>query len=263
MKNCWIVGASSGIGFELAKKLCINGYNIVASARSLENLNILKNQIEDHKKSIKDSQNYGDVMIEAVDVEDYEALKKTWQNILEKNHKIDLVIFASAIYEQMDLRDFDLELSKKIMHVNFDGFLNFLHLVSANFMENKNGHIATIASVAGYRGLPQSLTYGASKSAMINLCEGIYPELKANNISLSIINPGFVKTRLTAKNKFPMPFLISQEQASDYIYQGLMARKFEIHFPKKFTFILKFLRIIPYKFYLPIINNIYRKNHQK
>ena len=113
MKNCWIVGASSGIGFELAKKLCINGYNVVASARSLENLNILKNQIEDNKKSIKDSQNYGDVMIEGVDVEDYEALKKVWQNILEKNHKIDLVIFASALYEQMDLRDFDLELSKK------------------------------------------------------------------------------------------------------------------------------------------------------
>ena len=110
------------------------------------------------------------------------------------------------------------------------------------------------------RGLPKSLAYGASKSAMINLCEGIYPELKANNIALSIINPGFVKTRLTAKNNFPMPFLISQEQASDYIYQGLMTKKFEIHFPKKFTFILKFLRIIPYKLYLPIINNIYRKN---
>jgi len=263
MKNCWIVGASSGIGFELAKKLCVNGFNIVASARSLENLNILKNQIEDNKKSTKNLQNYGDVMIEVVDVEDYEALKKTWQNILEKNHKIDLVIFASAIYEQMDLRDFDLELSKKIMHVNFDGFLNFLHLVTPHFMQNKNGHIATIASVAGYRGLPKSLAYGASKSAMINLCEGIYPELKANNITLSVINPGFVKTRLTAKNNFPMPFLISQERASDYIYQGLMAKKFEIHFPKKFTFILKFLRIIPYKIYLPIINNIYRKNHQK
>jgi short-subunit dehydrogenase len=260
MKNCWILGASSGIGFELAKKLCKNGYNITASARSLENLNILKNQIEDEKKSSQNPQNFGEISVENVDVEDYQSLKNTWQNILAKNHKIDLVIFASAIYEQMDLRDFDLDLAKKIMHVNFDGFLNFLHLIVPHFMENKSGHIATIASVAGYRGLPKSLTYGASKSAMINLCEGIYPELKAHNISLSVINPGFVKTRLTAKNKFPMPFLISQEQASDYIYQGLMAKKFEIHFPKKFTFILKFLRIIPYKIYLPIVNNIYRKN---
>jgi short-subunit dehydrogenase len=260
MKNCWIVGASSGIGFELAKKLCKNGYNVIASARSLENLNLLKIAIEDEKKSSLNSKNYGEIAVENVDVEDYQSLNKTWHNILTKNHKIDLVIFASAIYEQMDLRDFDLELAKKIMHVNFDGFLNFLHLVVPHFMENNSGHIATIASVAGYSGLPKSLTYGASKSAMINLCEGIYPELKANNISLSVINPGFVKTRLTAKNKFPMPFLISQEQASDYIYQGLMTKKFEIHFPKKFTFILKFLRIIPYKIYLPIVNNIYRKN---
>jgi len=260
MKNCWIVGASSGIGFELAKKLCKNGYNVVASARSLENLNLLKTAIEEDKKSSQNLENYGEIAVEIVDVEDYQALKKTWQNILEKNHKIDLVIFASAIYEQMDLRDFDLELAKKIMHVNFDGFLNFLHAIVPHFMQNKDGHIATIASVAGYRGLPKSLTYGASKSAMINLCEGIYSELKANNIALSVINPGFVKTRLTAKNKFPMPFLISQEQASDYIYQGLIAKKFEIHFPKKFTFILKFLRIIPYKIYLPIVNNIYRKN---
>jgi short-subunit dehydrogenase len=261
MKNCWILGASSGIGFELAKKLCKNGYNITASARSLENLNLLKTSIGDEKKSSQNPQSFGEISVENVDVEDYQSLKKVWQNILAKNHKIDLVIFASAIYEQMDLRDFNLEIAKKIMHVNFDGFLNFLHLVTPHFMQNKNGHIATIASVAGYRGLPKSLTYGASKSAMINLCEGIYPELKAYNITLSVINPGFVKTRLTAKNKFPMPFLITQEQASDYIYQGLMAKKFEIHFPKKFTFILKFLRIIPYKIYLPIVNNIYRKNH--
>jgi len=186
MKNCWIVGASSGIGFELAKKLCKNGFNIIASARSLENLNILKNQIEADKKSLQNSENFGKIDIENVDVEDYQSLKKVWQNILAKNHKIDLVIFASAIYEQMDLKDFDLDLAKKIMHVNFDGFLNFLHLVVPHFMQNKDGHIATIASVAGYRGLPKSFTYGASKSAMINLCEGIYPELKAHNISLSL-----------------------------------------------------------------------------
>jgi len=262
MKNCWIVGASSGIGFELAKKLCKNGYNVIASARSLDNLNLLKIAIENEKKLSKNPQNFGEFSIEIVDVENYEILQNAWQNILTKYHKIDLVIFASAIYEQMDLRDFNLELAKKIMNINFNGFLNFLHLIVPHFMQNKNGHIATIASVAGYRGLPKSLAYGASKSAMINLCEGIYPELKNNNITLSIINPGFVKTRLTAKNKFPMPFLISQEQASDYIYQGLMAKKFEIHFPKKFTFILKFLRIIPYKIYLSVINNIYNKNNK-
>ncbi|MFM7702495.1 MAG: short-chain dehydrogenase, partial [Alphaproteobacteria bacterium] len=95
---------------------------------------------------------------------------------------------------------------------------------------------------------------------LINLCEGIYPELKAHNLNLSIINPGFVETRLTSKNKFAMPFMVSSQQASEYIYQGLESNKFEIHFPKKFTYILKFLRILPYGFYLKIITKIYQKN---
>ena len=252
MKNCWIVGASSGIGFELAKKLCKNGYNVIASARSLENLNLLKITIEDEKKSSQNPQNYGEIFVENVDVEDYQSLKKTWQNILAKNHKIDLVIFASAIYEQMDLRDFDLELAKKIMHVNFDGFLNFLHLVVPHFMENKSGHIATIASVAGYSGLPKSLTYGASKSAMIYLCEGIYPELKANNISLSVINPGFVKTRLTAKNKFPMPFLMSPEKCAAIIVKGLEKNKSRISFPFPLFFVVWLATLLSNKITDPI-----------
>ena len=127
-------------------------------------------------------------------------------------------------------------------------------------LDQQSGHIAVIASVAGYRGLPQSLAYGASKAGLINLCEGIYPELKAHNLNLSIINPGFVETRLTSKNKFAMPFIVSSKQASEYIYHDLESNKFEIHFPKKFTIIMKILRILPYQIYLKIITNIYQKN---
>jgi len=261
MKTCWLIGASSGIGFELAKKLCSNGYNIIISSRSLNNLQELKNMIEEDKKNSNFPQNFGEVLIEIVDVVDVNSLNMAWQNIIKKFPNIELAIFASAIYERMALKNFDLDLAKKIVEINFNGFLNFLSIVAPYFIAKQSGHIATIASVAGYRGLPQSMCYGATKSAIINLCEGIYPELKSQNVLISVINPGFVKTRLTDKNNFAMPFIISPKQASDYIYQGLMAKKFEIDFPKKFTIILKFLRILPYKFYLPIINKIYQKNN--
>ena len=258
MKNCWIIGASSGIGMELVKKFYENDYNVIISARSLSDLQNLKSEIEvDGKNSNKE------IFIANLDVVNFDNFSLAVKNILQKFPKIDLVIFASAIYERMEAENFDLTLAKKIMEVNFNGFLNLLHLILPHFLQQKSGHIACIASVAGYSGLPQSFAYGASKSALINLCEGIYPELKHKNIDLSIINPGFVKTRLTEKNNFEMPFIISSKQASDYIYQGLIAKKFEIHFPKKFTFILKFLRILPYRIYLKIITKIFQQNLKK
>ncbi len=119
-----------------------------------------------------------------------------------------------------------------------------------------SGHLAFIASVAGYRGLPQSFAYGASKAALINLCEGIYPELQRHNINISVINPGFVKTRLTEQNKFTMPFIITAPKAADEIFKGLEAKKFEIHFPKRFTYFLKLLRILPNVIFLEIIKKI-------
>ena len=255
MKNCWIIGASSGIGLELVKKYYENDYNVVISSRSLSDLENLKTTI-----LVENPQKNNEIFIANFDVVNIENFTDALQNILQKFPQIDLVIFASALYERFSAENFDLNLAKKIIDVNFNGFLNLLHLIIPQFLKQKSGHIACIASVAGYSGLPQSFVYGASKSALINLCEGIYPELKQKNIDLSIINPGFVKTRLTEKNNFEMPFIISPKQASDYIYLGLNAKKFEIHFPKKFTYILKFLRILPYGFYLKIITKIYQKN---
>jgi len=255
MKNCWIIGASSGIGLELVKKYYENDYNVVISSRSLSDLENLKTTI-----LAENPQKNNEIFIANFDVVNIENFTDALQNILQKFPQIDLVIFASALYERFSAENFDLNLAKKIIDVNFNGFLNLLHLIIPQFLKQKSGHIACIASVAGYSGLPQSFVYGASKSALINLCEGIYPELKQKNIDLSIINPGFVKTRLTEKNNFEMPFIISPKQASYYIYQGLNAKKFEIHFPKKFTYFLKFLRILPYGFYLKMITKIYQKN---
>ena len=245
-KNCWIVGASYGIGEALAYKFYQSGYNLILSARSLEKLGELQQNLLVNF-DIKD--NLGEVMTSILDVSDVDSIQKSFAELLEKFQKIDLVIFCSGLYKPMSVADFDLDFAKKIIDVNLVGFLNLLHIVVPEMLKQKSGHIAAIASVAGYFGLPQSFTYGASKAALINLCEGIYPELKREGIDLSVINPGFVKTRLTDQNKFQMPFLISSHEAANLIFAGLEKKYFEIHFPKKFTLILKFLKILPYQIF--------------
>lgn len=254
MKNCWIIGASFGIGRELAKTYFQNGYNIIISARTISELQILKDEIKQNSNS------ENSVFVVGLDVTNYDSIKKALEIIIKQFNKIDLAIYASGIYRQMNLRNFDIDFSKQILDINFTGGLNFLHIITPIMINQKSGHIALIASVAGYVGLPESMVYGASKAAMINLCEGVQAELKSYNINLSIINPGFVKTRLTDTNNFEMPFIINTKQASNYIYQGLENKKFEIHFPKRFTLFLKILRIIPYSLLLKINQKIFSKN---
>jgi len=249
-KICWIIGASSGIGEALVNKFYEENYDLVISARSLDKLELIKENL------LSKNKNLGKILVDELDVSNCDSLQKTLAKTVSQFQKIDLVIFCSGLYQPMSAIDFDLELSKKIIDVNLVGALNLLHLIIPQMTKQKSGHIAVIASVAGYCGLPKSFAYGASKAALINLCEGIYPELKLNKIDLSVINPGFVKTRLTDQNNFKMPFLISSQEAADVIFQGLMKKKFEIHFPKKFTFFLKILRLLPYKIFFFITKKI-------
>lgn len=250
-KSCWIIGASHGIGEALVKKYFDQGFDLMISARSLEKLEEIRAEI-----LAKNSAANNQILVSKIDVCDVNSLQKSCAKIMEKLQKIDLVIFASALYQPTKAVDFDLAKAQETIAVNLGGALNLLHVILPQMLKQKFGHIAFIASVAGYRGLPQSFAYGASKAGLINLCEGIYPELKRKNIDISVINPGFVKTRLTAKNPFTMPFIITSENAADRIFAGLEAKKFEIHFPKKFTYFLKLLRILPNYLFLKIIQKI-------
>ena len=146
------------------------------------------------------------------------------------------------------------------MDVNYFGVLNCVKSVEKYFKDKKNGHISIVSSIAGYRGLPNSSGYGPSKAALNNFAESIYFDFKKYNIRVSVISPGFIKTPLTDKNDFPMPFLRSVEFAAKKIYDGLTkSNSFEIHFPKQLTLILKFLRILPYKIYLFLIYKLYKR----
>jgi short-subunit dehydrogenase len=251
-KNCWIIGCSSGIGKELAIKLYSVGYNICLSARNKPELLLLKQQLNLLQLSNT---------VEGIecDVANATSFDLAFNEVLKNFSCLDLAIFASGIYQPTSLANFSRETAKQIIDTNLLGAAYFFEIVGKKMLAQKHGHLAVIASVAGYFGMPQSGVYGASKAGLINLCQGFYPELLANKVHLSIINPGFVESRLTAKNKFAMPNIISSKKAAEYIFTGLQKKQFEIHFPKTFTFLLKFLNILPYFLLLPIIRKLYLK----
>ena len=146
------------------------------------------------------------------------------------------------------------------MDVNYFGVLHCVKAVEKYFKDKKKGHISIVSSIAGYRGLPNSSGYGPSKAALNNFAESIYFDFKKHNVRVSIISPGFIKTPLTDKNEFHMPFLKTVDFASEKIYEGLTkSSSFEIHFPKQLTLILKFLRLLPYKVYLFLIYKLYKR----
>ena len=137
------------------------------------------------------------------------------------------------------------------METNFFGTLNCIMAVNSYFREQKSGHISLVSSVAAYRGLPAASGYCASKSALTSLAESLYFDFKRCGVRVSIISPGFIKTPMTDKNKFPMPMIKSPEFAAEKIFIGLTKKNaFEIHFPKPFTIMMKLLKIMPNWIYL-------------
>ena len=149
--------------------------------------------------------------------------------------------------------ELDLKVAQQMIDINWGGFMNGLSVVIPQLMKAGTGGIALVSSVAGYRGLPKSLVYGPTKAALINLAETLYLDLKEKGLDIYLICPGFVKTPMTDKNDFEMPSLITPEEAALEIIKGLEKGEFEIHFPKSFTRMLKFLRHLPYSLYFSAI----------
>ena len=245
-KKVWITGASSGIGKAVAEKFAKEGWQVAVSARRKEILNEMAKDLN--------------ISSYPLDVVDEQNCKITFQKIISEFTEIDLCIFCSGTYDPKKEKEIDIKQSKFVMDVNYFGVLNCVKTVEKYFKNKKRGHISIVSSIAGYRGLPNSSGYGPSKAALNNFAESIYFDFKKYNVRVSVISPGFIKTPLTDKNDFPMPFLRSVEFAAEKIYGGLIkSNSFEIHFPKQLTLILKFLRILPYKIYLFLIYKLYKR----
>jgi short-subunit dehydrogenase len=245
-KKIWITGASSGIGKAVAEKFASEGWMVAASARRQEILN-----------KMAENQN---IFAYPLNVTQKENVTKTFNNIIEDFKNVDICLFCSGTYDPKLEQEINIEQNKFVMETNYFGVLNCIKAVETYFKNKKSGQISIVSSVAAYRGLPNSSGYGPSKAALTNLTESIYFDFKKHNVKISLVSPGFIKTPLTDKNEFPMPFIRSPEFAADKIFQGLTKKNiFEIHFPLGLTLTLKFLRILPYKLYLFLIDKFVKR----
>ncbi len=240
-KNVWITGASSGIGKALAIKFSTEGWHVAVSARR-------ENLLQDLNKTNSNIYSF------PLDVKDEPRTKKVFQDILVKFQAIDICVFCVGIHDPDAEKKLSTEKIREIMETNFFGTLNCIMAVNSYFRERKSGHISLVSSVAAYRGLPAASGYCASKAALTSLAESLYFDFKRYGVKISLISPGFIKTPMTDKNKFPMPMIKSPEFAADKIFNGLTKKNiFEIHFPITVTLMMKMLKIMPNWLYFFIV----------
>ncbi|NVK35173.1 MAG: SDR family NAD(P)-dependent oxidoreductase [Rhodobacteraceae bacterium] len=239
----WITGASTGIGYELARLLDDKVTHLAVSSRSKDKLDIQVNQ----------SRN---TTAYPLDVTNAEAVATGIKSIEENAGAIDLAVLNAGTWALIDAKDINLESMRSGVEVNYMGVVNALNVLIPSMIERGSGHIAIVASVAGYRGLPRSIAYGPTKAALINLAETLRLELEPHGITVSVINPGFVDTPMTKDNPFPMPGMISAKEAAEAIYDGLKREKFEIAFPRAFVFAMKLLKRMPTFLYFWVINKV-------
>ena len=246
-KNIWITGASSGIGKALAIKFTTEGWHVAASARRENLLQELNN-------------NNLNIHSFPLDVRDESRAKKVFQNIIEKFKTIDIAVYCTGIHDPEAEKKLSSEKIREIMETNFFGTVNCIMAVNEHFKERKGGHISIVSSVASYRGLPVASGYCASKAALTSLAESLYFNFERYGVRVSVVNPGFIKTPMTDKNKFPMPMIKSAEYAAEKMFIGLTKKNaFEIHFPIAFTMIMKLLRIMPNWLYFLIADKGMKK----
>lgn len=247
-RTVWLVGASTGIGRATASLLHSKGARVIVSARSAATLDAF---VAAHP---------GSVAI-ALDATDRAAMKAAAERIVHTHGRIDLALYCAGTYRAMRATAFDYDVAVQHVQVNYVGALAMLEAVLPVVLKqarNKDsalgaGHISLVSSVAGYRGLPQSLAYGPTKAALIHLAETLHMDLEPQGVGVSVINPGFVETPLTAQNNFHMPALTTPEDAARAMVQGWERGLFEIHFPKRFTLWLKGLRLLGYGAYFAAV----------
>lgn len=245
----WVVGGSTGIGRATALALAERGAQVMVSARGASALDAL---VAKHRESARPSAGQRPMQAWPLDVTDVAAVRATAREMLVQG-PLDLVIYCAGHYRAMRAQEFDLVELQRHLDINYRGALHVLDAVLPALRERGRGHISLVSSVAGYRGLPQSLAYGPTKAALTNLAENLYLDLQPLGLGLSVIHPGFVQTPLTAQNAFDMPALITPEQAAQAMIEGWAAGAFDIHYPKRFTRWMKLLRLLPYRLYFPLV----------
>jgi len=238
----WITGASSGIGAALALRMARDGWTVAASARDAKAL-----------ASVAASGG-GRIVPVPLDVTDLAACRAAVGRIEEEIGPVATAVLAAGTHIPVEAATFDAATVRKLVEVNLMGVVNAVDAVLPSLIERRAGRLAIVSSVAGYRGLPTSAGYGATKAGLINFAESLKFDLDGLGIVTQVVCPGFVRTRLTDRNPFPMPFLMEVEEAAERLYRGLQGNAFEIVFPRRFALILKLLGLLPDALYFALMH---------
>src|SRR5210317_1760458 len=243
-KTIWITGGSTGIGKALAIKFASKGWNVAVSARREKLLNELSDQ-------------YENISAFPLDVTDKQKCAEVFDQIKKKYEDVDICFSSTGTWNPKKEKEIDVEQIEEVFKINFFGTVNTIKAVEQYFRDRKKGTITIVSSIAGYRGLPNSTGYGPSKSALNNLAESLYFDFKRFGVRVCLVSPGFIKTPMTDKNDFKMPFIKTTDYAANKIYDGLINKNvFEIHFPKSLTIILKILSFLPSKLYFSLVGQM-------
>ncbi len=232
----WVTGASSGIGEAVALQLARAGVVVAVSARSADKLLAL-------------ASSHPNIRAFPLDVTDQAAVASAVQRIETELGAIDLAILNAGVWHPMGASDFDAAKSINSMQVNYNGLVYGVEALLKPMIARRKGHMALVSSVAGYRGMPKGAAYSPSKAAVIALAEALQPDLALHNVTVSLVNPGFVDTPMTKVNKFPMPGILTVEDAAGRIIAGLAAKRYEIAFPFGLVAAMKIARIVPNRLY--------------
>lgn len=246
-QTAWITGAGSGIGREVAIQLASRGWTVAVSGRTMANLAEVAQVFPEH------------IHVFPLDVRNADAVRQTFEAILQKLGRVDLAMLNAAIYGLDSAGRFSSERFGEIVDTNYMGVVRCLDVLLPHMLARRAGRILVVASIAGYGGLPGGAAYGSSKAALINMCEALYPELRHENIRLSVVNPGFVDTPLIRKPDFPRPFIMSAEKAASHILRAIPRDKFEIAFPWPMVQAAKLLARLPSRLRFAIAHRLIRR----
>ena len=257
-QRIWITGASSGIGYELAKQYLDRGERVAVSARSERKLVELRKRDPKEASANDIASSSERCLILPLDVTDYDGTRDTIEQIYQTWGGLDLAILNAGTYSLRKEKEVSLEDFNYVFDVNLMGVVRALEFLLPRMREQGGGQIAITSSLSGYVGLPHAWPYAASKAALNSFCESLRPELQRDNIYLTVINPGFVTTPMTDKNDFPMPFIISVEEAARVIVRQLQDRRYEIRFPWRMVWVMRLLRLLPSPLYFMITRTLVR-----
>ncbi len=237
-KRYWLIGASDGLGEALAHKISRAGAHVILSARSEDKLHALAKKLP------------GSTSVQVVDVADDDSVRTAATAVGE----VDGVVYLAGVYWPFGAKEWEPDHATAMADINFTGLVRVMGQVVPSMVAKDAGHIVITSSLTAFRGLPGSIGYTASKAATLSLAECMYADLRKTGVKVQVINPGFIKTQLTDKNEFNMPFLMQPDEAAQEVFEHMNTDSFKKSFPWTFSLVFRLSQFLPDSLYYRIFS---------